>query len=82
MRRVGLAREKEDKEGYARLAFTHDDTAIDPAVSDELDGRVIDGGIVVGVGGWEGDQMSVGWMWGCTVEVEDGGEFASACRGK
>ena len=36
---------------YARLAFSYDDAAIDPAVGGELVGGVA-GGIVVAVGGW------------------------------
>lgn len=36
----------------------------------------------MGVRGWEGDQVSVGWMRDCTVEIEDGREFVSACWGE
>lgn len=36
----------------------------------------------MGVGGWGGDEMGVGWVRSRAVEVEDGGEFVSACRGE
>ena len=82
MGRVGRTpREKHEMVRYARLTFSHDDAAIDPAVGDELDGGVA-GGIVVGVGGWGRDEVSVGWMRGRAVEVEDGGELISTCRGQ
>ena len=73
-------REKE-RGRHVRLAFSHYDAAIHPAVGDEVGGGVA-GGIGVRVGGRGGDEVSVGWMWRCAVEVEDGREFVSACWGQ
>ena len=80
-RRSDMQHEGKQNGGYARLTFSQHDTAIDPTVGDELDGGVFRG-IAMGVGGSERDQMGVGWMRSCAVEVEDGSQFAPARGGQ